>query len=269
MSKRPKAADRGKRRARFKAGALIVAGRAAALACALASPMASGAPPSALDQGWSEAQARSLEARFERLTGFAGRARALTARVERAEGPAGGRRRLAGLPRGPQAWADGPGLEAGRSALVSASAGEGEQARCVVIQAPENLPGSVERRLRQKLSEASGEDAWLAMASHEFGHCALWLGLSAAQKAKLGLMEREAEAFADIFALEWARRSTGAPPAWGPALIGARRQSGGEHAVAPELEAYWGSLRGEAPAGSACEAAWSFSGLKALGRPPC
>lgn len=235
----------------MRLAAAIGASGLIAMAMAGAAP---GAPQKIPLAGASEAQLKAMEREFERLTGFVGRARALSARVERVEAPAAARR-LAGLPRGPQAWANGPGLEAGRAALVSVSAGSGPQSQCAVIQAPENLPGSPEQRLRERLSSAAGQDAWIWLLAHEMGHCAHGFLRAQGEAPERRGEDAASEAFADIFALEWARRAGGAPPAWGPELIKARESAGAEHANARALWGYWQEASKGAPLGSLCQIA--------------
>lgn len=245
-------------------GLALSAGLAASWASSLC--WAEGKPTAAdAFRGLSAAQAKAMESEFEALTGFSGRARIFLARVERVEvqGPGGDRvsaRRLAGLPRGPQAWADGPGRVAGRSALTAVVAGSGESSVCAVIQAPDNLAGSPEQRLRQRLSAALGSDAWKWLVAHEMGHCAHAFLMERGEAPKSRLPNVSSEAFADIFALEWARRTGWSnAAALAPALIKAREASGAERATAPLARSYWKEASIAAPQGSICQTALRHS----------
>lgn len=152
------------------------------------------------------------------------------------------------------AWVVREAALAPQASLFSVARGHGRSASCWVGLRPERAGIAPERRLAAAavVLGADRRAVWRAMFRHELGHCALSM-----MSTKEGAPDVfYAEPFADVFGLDWSRRSD----ARGAELAGAyamarRRVSAGAHGTWSELER-WRSMP---PAASPCAAAWAVA----------
>lgn len=151
-------------------------------------------------------------------------------------------------------------LGVGKAAVFSSVQGAGPRARCLVGLRMARWANAPERHL-VAAGAAGGVGAapmWRIMARHELGHCALAQLATSYGKPSA----RQAEAFADVFALSWTalRDKNGMSLAKGFAAARARTSSvDGDHATGLAIDSW---LRA-GPTGNPCVDAWTAAPLDA------
>lgn len=151
-------------------------------------------------------------------------------------------------------------LGVGNAAVFSSVQGAGPGARCLVGLRMARWANAPERHLvaAGALGGAAAPAMWRMMARHELGHCALaQMAIEAGKPAA-----RQAEAFADVFALSWTalRDKNGLGLAKGFAEARARTSSAdGEHGTGRAI----GSWLRDGSKGNPCLDAWTAAPLDA------
>lgn len=161
---------------------------------------------------------------------------------------------------GPRGDALADNLGVGKAAVFSSVQGAGPRAKCLVGLRMARWANAPERHLVAAGAGGGVEAApmWRIMARHELGHCALAQLATSYGKPST----RQAEAFADVFALSWTalRDRNGMSLAKGFAAARARTSSAdGDHATGLAIDSW---LRAGST-GNPCMDAWTAAPLDA------